>query len=80
MPDPSPRRPGARVKLTHPDRVYWPDAGVTKQGLADYYAAVWPRIEPLVVNRPLALLRCPAAPGASASSRSTPGKATASRS
>ena len=59
MPDPSPRRPGPRVKLTHPDRVYWPDAGVTKQGLADYYAAVWPRIEPHVASRPLALLRCP---------------------
>jgi bifunctional non-homologous end joining protein LigD len=51
------------VKLTHPDRVYWPDAGVTKQGLADYYAAAWPRIEPLVVNRPLALLRCPGGTG-----------------
>ena len=47
------------VKLTHPDRIYWPEAGVTKQGLADYYAEVWPRIEPFVINRPLALLRCP---------------------
>ena len=49
----------AACRLTHPDRVYWPDAGVTKQGLADYYAAVWPRMAPLVVNRPVALLRCP---------------------
>jgi bifunctional non-homologous end joining protein LigD len=48
-----------QVKLTHPDRVYWPDAGVTKQGLADYYAEVWPRLAPLIVNRPVALLRCP---------------------
>jgi bifunctional non-homologous end joining protein LigD len=47
------------VKLTHPERVYWVDAGVTKQGLADYYAAVWPRMAPFVANRPLALLRCP---------------------
>lgn len=47
------------VKLTHPDRVYWPDTGVTKQGLADYYAEVWPHIEPFVTGRPLALLRCP---------------------
>jgi bifunctional non-homologous end joining protein LigD len=47
------------VRLTHPDRLYWPDAGVTKAGLADYYAEVWPRIGPLIVNRPLALLRCP---------------------
>ncbi|MGB3390946.1 MAG: DNA ligase D [Pseudaminobacter sp.] len=47
------------VKLTHPDRIYWPDTGVTKQGLADYYAEVWPHIEPFVTGRPLALLRCP---------------------
>jgi bifunctional non-homologous end joining protein LigD len=47
------------VRLTHPDRVYWPDAGVSKQGLADYYAEVWDRMGPHVVNRPLALLRCP---------------------
>jgi bifunctional non-homologous end joining protein LigD len=51
--------PKPRVRLTHPDRVYWPDVGLTKQGLADYYAEVWPRMAPLVVNRPVALLRCP---------------------
>ncbi|MFO1208628.1 MAG: DNA ligase D [Amaricoccus sp.] len=53
----APARPA--IRLTHPDRIYWPDAGVSKQGLADYYAEVWPRMAPLVVNRPLALLRCP---------------------
>lgn len=47
------------VKLTHPDRVYWQDAGVTKEGLADYYTLVWTRMAPFVVSRPLALLRCP---------------------
>lgn len=51
--------PKISVKLTHPDRLYWPDAGVTKAGLADYYAEVWPRIAPFVVARPLSLLRCP---------------------
>ncbi|HET9068688.1 MAG TPA: non-homologous end-joining DNA ligase [Amaricoccus sp.] len=49
----------AKVRLTHPDRIYWPDTGLTKQGLADYYATVWPRIAPHVTRRPLALLRCP---------------------
>ncbi|MGO4843642.1 hypothetical protein AB4144_66340, partial [Rhizobiaceae sp. 2RAB30] len=29
------------VTLTHPDRLYWPEEGVTKEGLADYYAEVW---------------------------------------
>lgn len=48
------------VRLTHPDRLLWPDAGVTKQGLADFYAELWPWIAPHVVNRPLALVRCPA--------------------
>jgi bifunctional non-homologous end joining protein LigD len=47
------------VKLTHPDRIYWKDVGVTKQGLADYYSEVWPRMGPFLVHRPLALVRCP---------------------
>jgi bifunctional non-homologous end joining protein LigD len=51
--------PPLPVALTHPDRVLWPAAGVTKQGLAEFYAEVWPWIAPHVVNRPLALVRCP---------------------
>ncbi|MEP9379558.1 DNA ligase D [Aquabacter sp. CN5-332] len=51
--------PRSKVKLSHPDRIYWPDAGVTKAGLADYYAEVWRLISPFIVNRPLALVRCP---------------------
>ncbi|TDR30633.1 DNA ligase D [Aquamicrobium defluvii] len=47
------------VTLTHPDRIYWPDEGVTKEGLADYYTEVWRYIAPYIVGRPLALLRCP---------------------
>lgn len=54
-----PEQRRSRVKLTHPDRIYWPDAGVTKQGLADYYTEVWPNIAPFVTGRPLSLLRCP---------------------
>jgi bifunctional non-homologous end joining protein LigD len=49
----------AAVKLTHPNRIYWPDAEVTKQQLADYYAAVWDHMAPHVAGRPLALVRCP---------------------
>jgi bifunctional non-homologous end joining protein LigD len=47
------------VKLTHPDRIYWKDAGVTKQGLAEYYSEAWRFMAPHLVHRPLALLRCP---------------------
>ncbi|MBZ9791141.1 DNA ligase D [Rhizobium sp. 3T7] len=51
--------PQSKVTLTHPDRIYWPEEGITKQGLASYYARVWRFIEPYVTKRPLALLRCP---------------------
>ena len=47
------------VKLTHPDRLYWPDVGVTKEGLVDYYSEVWRFMAPFVVGRALALLRGP---------------------
>jgi bifunctional non-homologous end joining protein LigD len=47
------------VSLTHGDRLYWPDEGVTKAGLADYYTEVWRHMGPFVVGRPLALVRCP---------------------
>jgi bifunctional non-homologous end joining protein LigD len=57
--DPPAKAPSSTVELTHPDRLYWPDDGVTKQGLADYYAEVWPRMAPFVVGRALALVRCP---------------------
>ncbi len=55
----APERPDSSVTLTHPDRVYWPDVGVTKEGLADYYADAWPFMKPLIIDRALALVRCP---------------------
>ncbi len=50
---------GGSVTLTHPDRLFWPAAGVTKQGLADYYAKVAPFMLPYVLHRPIAMVRCP---------------------
>jgi bifunctional non-homologous end joining protein LigD len=55
----APERPKSTVTLTHPDRVYWPEIGVTKEGLADYYAVAWRFMKPLIVGRALALVRCP---------------------
>ncbi|WP_333683769.1 DNA ligase D [Pontibaca methylaminivorans] len=55
----APAEPRRRVALTHPDRIYWPGAGITKEGLADYHAGIWTRIAPWITGRPLALLRCP---------------------
>src|SRR4051812_4342033 len=49
----------AGVALSHPDRVYWEDAGVTKQMLAEYYTQVWDWMQPHVTGRVLALVRCP---------------------
>ncbi|MGO8952103.1 MAG: DNA ligase D [Rhodomicrobium sp.] len=49
----------AGVKLTHPDRVLWQGQGLTKLGLAEYYASVAGLILPHAVRRPLALVRCP---------------------
>ena len=49
----------AGVKLTHPDRILWEGQGLTKLGLAEYYAEVADLILPHIVNRPLALVRCP---------------------
>jgi bifunctional non-homologous end joining protein LigD len=51
--------PIGRVKLTHPERVYWDDAGITKRDLADYYGKVWKWMAPHVTGRAIALVRCP---------------------
>jgi bifunctional non-homologous end joining protein LigD len=47
------------LRLTHPDRVYWADVGVTKKDLAEYYVSVWEWMKPHLVDRPLALVRGP---------------------
>jgi len=49
----------AGVPLTHPDRVYWEDAGVTKEMLAEYYETVWDSMKPHVAGRVLSLVRAP---------------------
>jgi bifunctional non-homologous end joining protein LigD len=49
----------AGVRLTHPDRILWPGQGLTKLGLAEYYAEAADFILPHIAGRPLALLRCP---------------------
>lgn len=52
------------VALTHPERIVYPDAGITKQEVAEYYRAVADRILPELVGRPLSILRCPDGAGA----------------
>jgi bifunctional non-homologous end joining protein LigD len=48
-----------RVKLTHPDKILFPDPGITKRGLAEYWHAVADVALPLLEQRPLTLFRCP---------------------
>jgi bifunctional non-homologous end joining protein LigD len=52
-------RAAVTVRLTHPERILWPEGGITKQGLADFYAEIADWILPHIVERPLSLLRCP---------------------
>ena len=61
---PSPKRSSSSkvetiVTLSHPDKLLWPKAKISKQDLLDYYASVWPLMGKFVVNRPLALVRAP---------------------
>ena len=47
----------ADVKLSHPDKVLFPNDGITKADLADYYASVADAMLPLVKDRPMNLWR-----------------------
>ncbi|MBW4330072.1 DNA ligase D [Stakelama sp. CBK3Z-3] len=47
------------VKISHPDRVTFPDSQITKGELADYYADVAGLMLPWIARRPISLVRCP---------------------
>ena len=49
----------ASVRLTNPDKVLYPESGITKGEIAKYFEHASRFILPHVVNRPLMLLRCP---------------------
>lgn len=59
-----PNNPGqdttvAGVRLSNPDRMLWPEAGVTKRHLAEYLVRAWDRMAPHLLGRPISLVRCP---------------------
>ncbi len=61
---PAPARAARRAKpteypLTNPGKILYPEQGITKRELLDYYALVAERMLPHVKNRPLTLVRCP---------------------
>src|SRR5687767_9812543 len=47
------------MKLTHPERIVFASAGISKGQVADYYRLVAPWMLPELAGRPLSLLRCP---------------------
>lgn len=47
------------ISVTNRDKVLFPDDGITKGQLIDYYAAVAPKMVPLVRDRPLTMERFP---------------------
>ncbi|HEX9946474.1 MAG TPA: DNA ligase D, partial [Allosphingosinicella sp.] len=47
------------VKVSNPERILFPDAGVTKGELVDYYRTIGPMMMEWAANRPLSLVRCP---------------------
>jgi bifunctional non-homologous end joining protein LigD len=56
---PAHRKPQKSGWLTNPDRVLYPDIGLTKTALAAYYEQVADWMLPHLRGRPLTLLRCP---------------------
>ncbi len=49
----------AGVAISHPDRVMYPDIGLTKLEVARYYEQVAECLLPHIARRPLTLVRCP---------------------
>ena len=49
--------------ITHPEKVLFPDDGITKGELAAYYEAVAPAIVPYIRARPITMERFPAGIG-----------------
>jgi len=47
------------IAISNPDKLYFPDAGITKIEVARYVAQAASRMLPHVAGRPLSLLRCP---------------------
>jgi bifunctional non-homologous end joining protein LigD len=47
------------IEISSPERVIYPELGLTKKDLADYYATIEPLIMVDCADRPMTLIRCP---------------------
>jgi len=50
---------GLPVSISNPDKVFWPEDGYTKLDLVEFYAAIFPLLQPYVKDRLLTMERCP---------------------
>jgi bifunctional non-homologous end joining protein LigD len=63
-PDARPKRrragnPPEEVEITHPDKILYPDDGITKADVITYYRTVAPHLLPFLKERPVTLERLP---------------------
>jgi len=47
------------ITVSNPTKVFWPDEGYTKLQLIEFYADIFPKLQPYVKDRILSLERCP---------------------
>ena len=47
------------LRISNPDKIFWPEEGYTKGDLAAFYAGVFPWLQPYVKDRILTAERCP---------------------
>lgn len=47
------------IAISNPTKIFWPDQGYTKLQLIEFYAAIFPKLQPYVKDRILSLERCP---------------------
>jgi bifunctional non-homologous end joining protein LigD len=50
---------GRKIKITHPDKLLFPQSGITKRKLVEYYRKIADRMLPHLKNRPLNMQRFP---------------------
>lgn len=51
--------PMPEIAITHPERIVFPDDGLRKQQVFDYYRGILPWLLPEIAGRPLSIVRCP---------------------
>jgi bifunctional non-homologous end joining protein LigD len=49
----------AGVVISNPDKVWWPDEGITKADIARFYDGIWSHLALSLKDRPLTAERCP---------------------